>query len=127
MPMGITSLKLWGAPATLASPCVPPAGFVFGTTRPPALPEKPPSWGQAHLCPGTPLAPTPPRRGLRYKLKFNFIKPVSNQSQALANNAGQGASASSMAVIHPTSPALVRKLLEQHFPPKFMALAASGA
>lgn len=71
--------------------------------------------------------PPPPRRGLRYKLKFNFIKPVSNQSQALANNAGQGASASSVAVIHPTSPALVRKLLEQHFPPKFMALAASGA
>lgn len=31
-----------------------------------------------------------------------------------------------MAVIHPASPALVRKLLELHFLPKFMALAASG-
>lgn len=66
-----------------------------------------------------------PHCGLGHKLKFNFIKPAHNQSLAPTNNARRGASCA--AVIHPASPALVRKLLELHFPPKFMALAASGA
>lgn len=107
----------WGARGSLLWIWLQPWG-------PPPPAEEAPILG---LSPPRPRHAPAPRHGLRYKLKFNFIKPVSNQSLALANNAGQGASASSVAVIHPASPALVRKLLEQHFPPKFMALAASGA
>ena len=116
---------------TLGSTCYSgvPVGLGRGTAGLRAPQKQPPPRGRAHLCPGTPFPPPPPvpLRGLGYKLKFNFIKPASNQSLARANNAGQGASASSTAVIHSASPAFVRKLLEQHFPPEFMVLAASGA
>lgn len=112
-------MPLWGGGVGL----IPAVGFGCSTMSPHPHRRSPGSWGRARLCPGTHPGP---RLGLGYKLKFNFIKPVSSQSLALANNAGQGAS-SSAAVTHSASPALVRKLLEQHFPPKFMELAASGA
>lgn len=68
-----------------------------------------------------------PHCGLGYKLKFNFIRASEQSIPGWANNAGQGASLPPEAVIHLASPALVPKLLELHFPTKFMVLAASGA